>query len=124
MSHYGNLNRDICLILHVDSRNDSLYPLDKDRNKEIGDKMRNEKQFTLYQQFTRVFGTDEGQIVLNHIKRLCGYEQSSLNIMAADGKIDPYWVIAKEGKRAGFIDILDCLKEPPIIPDDKEEEEE
>lgn len=80
--------------------------------------MRNEKQVTLFHQFTKVFGSDEGQIVLDHIKEMCRYEQSELNHFTADGKIDPYWMAASCGKRSAYIDILDCMKEPPIIPDE------
>lgn len=84
--------------------------------------MKNEKRLDMFRSFMHVFGSDEGQIVLNHIKRLCGYEQSSLNIMSADGKIDPNWVIAKEGKRSVFIDILDCMKTPPELPEQQDED--
>lgn len=64
-----------------------------------------------------MFGTSQGQSVLNDLKNICGYEQSSLNRSTADGKIDPFYMAAREGKRAVYIDILDYLKEPPDLPE-------
>lgn len=86
--------------------------------------MINEKQFTIFQQFTKVFGSDEGQIVLKYIvNTICRYEQSELNIFTVDGKIDPFNMAARCGKRSAAIDILDCLKEPSVLPDQKEDED-
>lgn len=86
--------------------------------------MKNDKRVEIYQKYTRVFGTDEGRWVLNHIvNTICRYEQSELNIFSIDGKIDPYNMAARCGKRSAAIDILDCLKDVPELPDDTNEED-
>ncbi len=86
--------------------------------------MKNPQRLEKYQRWMAVFGTTQGQSVLNDLRAICGYEQSSLNRSTADGKIDPFYMAAREGKRAVFIDILDTLKEPPDIPEPKEDEDE
>jgi len=69
-----------------------------------------------YQTYTAVFGTSQGKWVLADIMKICGYEQSSLNRSTADGRMDPFFMAAREGKRSVAIDIKDNLKEPLDMP--------
>ncbi|MDD5348416.1 MAG: hypothetical protein PHT59_07375 [Candidatus Omnitrophica bacterium] len=83
--------------------------------------MKDPKRLEQFQLYHAVFGTTEGQAVLADIKKMCGYEETTLAQSIVDGKIDPYYTIHREGRRTVFIDILKRLTDPPDLPEDTDD---
>jgi len=69
-----------------------------------------------------VFGTSQGESVLEELKKMTGQNTSSV-MLRADGTIDQYHVFVREGRRSIWLDIQNVLKEPPEIPEETDEGE-
>ncbi len=74
-----------------------------------------------YQRWRAVFGTKQGQSVLEDIKKMTGQDVTTA-FVAGNSGVDPYYTILREGRRTIWLDIQKCLTEPPELP--KEEGEE
>jgi hypothetical protein len=78
--------------------------------------MKDPKKLERYQRWRAVFGTQQGASVLTELKKMCGQNSSSAVQSVADGKIDPFYTLLKEGRRSVWLDIQNCMTEPKDMP--------
>ena len=78
--------------------------------------MKDPKKLELHQAYRQI-----PEIVLNDLRRLCNYENTTIVQSMVDGKIDPYGSMVQEGRRQIYLHVAGRLKEPPDIPEEGEE---
>lgn len=64
-----------------------------------------EQYWQLVTDYKGTFGTDEGKRVLAHLRMRCGYDDITLPT-DNDGRIDVSLVLANQGRRAVFVEIM------------------
>lgn len=75
-----------------------------------------------YQRWQAVFGTKQGQSVLEDLRKMTGQDDSTA-YLSESGRIDPYYTTLNEGRRTIWLDIQKALAEPPELPEQTEGEE-
>lgn len=69
-----------------------------------------------YQRWKAVLGTQQGQSVLEDLKKMTG-QDSTTAVLNALNEVDSYGTILREGRRSIWLDIQNCLIEPPDLPE-------
>lgn len=64
--------------------------------------------------FEKVFSSDEGQLVLNELYRMCFTDQPCLAIAKDSGDANVNMMLVKEGHRHVWFKIRDLLKEETV----------
>ena len=85
--------------------------------------MKDPKRLERYQRWKAVFGTHEGESVLEDLRKMTGQDETSAIQSITDGRIDPYYTLLREGRRSIWLDINKCLTEPPDLPEEDNEGE-
>lgn len=83
--------------------------------------MDNKERLQKYQRWMEVFGTQQGNIVLSEICRICGYDYHGIatNI---EGDVDPFMMAVNNGKRMVYLEIKRNLIEPKDLPEQTDED--
>ena len=84
--------------------------------------MKDPKRLERFQRWRAVFDEPAGRSVLDDLRKMCGQDFSSVALSQADGKVDPFYTMLREGRRSVWLDIEACLKEPPELPEGEVDE--
>ena len=84
--------------------------------------MKDPKRLERYQRWKAVFGSHEGESVLEDLRKMTGQDDTSLIQSIVDGKVDPFYTVFREGRRSIWLDIDKCLTEPPDLPEEDVDE--